>query len=184
MPNIAYWASVAIFHAVSAFERRRHTRGRARGRHATGERARTQAPTLDTPLTLTQTRRGAMKHLCGDRLESVPRPQRAKRAHESARRRPQAAAAAASRWRSADGARSARFFSREAPPHSTFLQNSGQTGRLAQVARHARARGLQANHAKSWPGPSIPLGARSARKFSRKSFSKEFLPLSGATQSV
>ena len=33
-----------------------------------------------------------MKHLCGDRSESVPRPQRAQHAHERARRRPLAAA--------------------------------------------------------------------------------------------
>ena len=147
-------------------------------------RAHTRATTLDTPLKLTQTRRDAMKPLCGDRSESVPRPQRAQRAHERARRRPQTAAAAPSRRRSAHGARSARFFSREAPTHGVFLRYSRQARRSARAARHARARGLQANHAESWPGPSIPLGARSARKFSRKSFSKEFLPLSGAAQSV
>ena len=96
-----------------------------------------------------------MKHLCGDRSESVPRPQRAQHAHERARRRPQAAAPPPSRRRSAHGARSARFFSREAPPHSIFLRYSRQAGRSAQAARHARARGLQANHAESWPGPRI-----------------------------
>ena len=51
-----------------------------------------------------------MKHLCGDRSESVPRPQRAQHAHERARRRPQAAAPPPSRRRSAHGARSARIF--------------------------------------------------------------------------
>ena len=146
------------------------------GAHAhTGTLLLTRSP--DT----TRTRRGALKHLFGDRPESVPRPQRAQHTHFGARGGGHSGTQRSPRRRRLScGARSARFFSGTASAKHFPADFGAHRAVSAAVARGAQM--LAGCEQLAWS--KHITGARSARKIFEEELLKEFLPLSGAAQSA